>query len=234
MTRPRLLDLFCCAGGAGKGYELAGFDVIGIDIEPQPNYPFKFHQSDAVEFLRNAVLAPKMFERLHIDAIHASPPCQRYSAAAEIHDSSDQHPDLIPVVRDLLQRTGLPWVMENVERAPLNTTLVLCGSMFGLGVRRHRQFESNVLMLAPQCGSHDDWYASVFGGRCLGRQRVTGAKAGSGERTQTWDKFDDELVTAREAMGIDWMNLKELSEAIPPDYTEWIGRRLLEQLEAVA
>jgi DNA (cytosine-5)-methyltransferase 1 len=118
--------------------------------------------------------------------------------------------------------------MENVERAPLNASLMLCGSMFGLGVKRHRLFESNVLMLGPPCGSHQEWYAGVFGGRCVGRQRVT--KAGPGKRTQMWDKFEDELGTARRAMGIDWMTLPELSEAIPPDYTEWIGRHLLATL----
>lgn len=219
----RLLDLFCGAGGAAMGYHRAGFDVVGVDINAQPRYPFELVKADALEWAAD-------FWDL-FDVIHASPPCQRYSAAAEIHDSAEDHPDLIPPTRAFLRATGLPWVMENVERAPLNTSLVLCGSMFSLGVKRHRWFESNMLMLAPQCGSHDDWYASVFGGRCLGRQRVTGAAPGSGARTQTWDKFDDELATAREAMGIDWMNLKELSEAIPPAYTEWIGTQLLAHLK---
>lgn len=186
--KPRLLDLFCGAGGCSKGYADAGFYVVGVDVEPQPNYPFRFIQADALEFLREG-------RWQGFDVIHASPPCQRYSAAAEIHDTSERHPDLIDPTRALLRATGLPWVMENVERAPLETTLRLCGSMFELGVLRHRLFESNVLMLGPICGSHGEWYASVFGGRCVGRQRVT--HAGPGKRTQTWDKFDDELATAR-------------------------------------
>lgn len=214
MTRPRLVDLFCGAGGASVGYHQAGFEVVGVDIDPQPNYPFEFHQADALTFPVDG-----------FDAIHASPPCQRYSAAAEIHNSSDQHPDLIPPTRARLNAAGVPWVMENVERSTLNTTLILCGSMFGLGVRRHRLFESNILMLGPSCGSHKQWYATVFGGRCIGRQRVT--HAGPGKRTQTWDRFDDELATARQAMGIDWMDLHGLSESIPPAYTRWIGEQLL-------
>jgi DNA (cytosine-5)-methyltransferase 1 len=221
MRRPQLLDLFCGAGGAATGYAIAGFDVIGVDIHPQPNYPFSFWQGDAMDFLVSGI-------HIEFAAIHASPPCQAYTAAAEIHDTAGNHPDLIAPVRKLLVETGLPWVMENVERSPLNASLMLCGSMFGLGVKRHRLFESNVLMLGPPCGSHRKWYASVFGGRCVGRQRVT--RAGPGKRKQTWDKFEDELGTARRAMGINWMDLGELSEAIPPAYTEWIGRHLLATL----
>src|SRR5688500_5351188 len=114
---PVLLDLFCGAGGASVGYHRAGFEVVGVDIKPQPNYPFEFHQLDVTTDVQWGLL-PERF-----DAIHASPPCQRYSAAAEIHDTSEDHPDLIDPVRGRLQATGLPWVMENVERAPMNTTL---------------------------------------------------------------------------------------------------------------
>jgi DNA (cytosine-5)-methyltransferase 1 len=210
----RLLDLFCGAGGAAMGYWMAGFEVVGVDIVDQPNYPFEFHQADALTFPLDG-----------FDAVHASPPCQRYSAAAEIHDSSEDHPDLIGPMRQRLTDWGGPWVMENVERAPMSKSLVLCGSMFDLGVRRHRLFESNLLLLSQPCGSHELWYASVFGGRCVGRQRVT--HAGPGIRSQTWDKFPDELATAREAMEIDWMTLDELSEAIPPVYTQHIGEQLI-------
>jgi DNA (cytosine-5)-methyltransferase 1 len=224
----KLLDLFCGAGGATRGYQRAGFEVVGVDIKPQRNYCGDlFIQGDALAYLD--IL---LNNGCRYDAIHASPPCQHYSAAAEIHDTAENHPDLIPPTRERLAASGLPWVMENVERSTINTTLVLCGSMFGLGVRRHRLFESNVAMLAPPCGDHRRWYASVFGGRCVGRQRVTGA--GPGKRTQTWDKFDDELATARAAMGIDWMSLDALSEAIPPAYTEHIGRQLIAHLEAAA
>ena len=218
MVRPRLLDLFCGAGGAAMGYHLAGFDVVGVDIRPQYRYPFPMIQADALDYPLDG-----------FDAIHASPPCQRYTAAAEIHDTSEDHPDLIPPMRARLAASGVPWVMENVERSPLNASLMLCGSMFGLGVKRHRLFESSVLMLAPSCGDHGLWYASVFGGRCVGRQRVT--KAGPGKRSQTWDKFPDELGTASKAMGIDWMSLAELGEAIPPAYTEWIGAHLIQHIK---
>ena len=200
------------------GYHLAGFDVVGVDIKPQPRFPFEFVQADALDFPLDG-----------FDAIHASPPCQAYTAAAEIHDTAADHPDLIPPVRERLAASDVPWVMENVERSPLNASLMLCGSMFGLGVKRHRLFETNLLMLAPPCDAHYLWYASVFGGRCVGRQRVT--KAGPGKRSQTWDKFADELGTARKALGIDWMTLPELSEAIPPAYTQWIGGHLMQYIQ---
>lgn len=237
MTKPRLLDLFCGAGGAAMGYHQAGFDVVGVDIKPQPNYPFEFYQADALDLLRHfegCGSGPCMayLWRKQFDAIHASPPCQRYSAAAEIHDSSERHPDLLPATVTALASQGLPWVIENVQRAPMPNAVTLCGSMFGLGVRRHRMFASNHLLMVPTCGSHSRWYASVFGGRCIGRQRVTGADSGAGSRTQTWDRFDDELATGREAMGIGWMDLNELSEAIPPAYTEFIGARLLNAIAA--
>ena len=150
MTRPRLLDLFCGAGGAAMGYHRAGFDVVGVDNRPQPHYPFEFHQGDALVALDELTRGmPKGLLGVPFDAVHASPPCQRYSAAAEIHDSSEQHPDLIEPTRHLLQAIGRPYVIENVERSPLSTSLMLCGSMFDLGVRRHRWFESNQLDARP-------------------------------------------------------------------------------------
>jgi DNA (cytosine-5)-methyltransferase 1 len=218
LTQPLLLDLFCGAGGASRGYADAGFDIVGVDINPQPRYPFTFIQGDALEYL--AVHGQEFV------AIHASPPCQRYSAAAAIHNSSDKHPALIEPTREALIDLGKPWVIENVQRAPLRSPITLCGSMFGLGVRRHRLFESSFSLPQLPCGSHADWYASVFGKRCVGRQRCTGAVTGSGKRTQTWEKFDNELAVASRAMGIDWMNLREMGESIPPAYTQWIGERL--------
>lgn len=147
VSQPRILDLFCGAGGAARGYQLAGFHVTGVDIADQPNYAGDdFIRADALAALADGVpgARPERF-----DAIHASPPCQRYSAAADIHDSSEAHPDLVPPVRMYLRSIARPHVIENVERSPLLNPVLLCGSMFGLGVRRHRLFESNVAMLVP-------------------------------------------------------------------------------------
>ncbi len=207
--RPRLLDLFCGAGGAAVGYHRAGFDVVGVDIKPQPRYPFDFIQADAL------VGGPFIAEAF--DAIHASPPCQRWSSKTQ---NPDDHPDLITPLRPLLERTGLPYVIENVPDAPLIDPIILCGSSFALGVERHRAFESNVPLMAPPCAhgqqpkrfrlyDHGRWYQSrivhVFG-------------TGGGKGREHW----------QEAMGIDWTNdTDELREAIPPAYTEHIGWQLL-------
>lgn len=143
MSRPLLLDLFCGAGGAAMGYHRAGFDVIGVDLNPQPRYPFEFHQCDALEWLS--------YEQNEFDAIHASPPCQRYTALAKGNNANvDDYPDLIAPTRELLQETGLPYVIENVPSAPLRYPITLCGEMFGLSVIRHRLFESNLpLLMCP-------------------------------------------------------------------------------------
>jgi C-5 cytosine-specific DNA methylase len=212
--RPRLLDLFCGAGGAAVGYHRAGFDVVGVDIKPQPNYPFHFVQGDALRITTDAELRIGW-----VDAIHASPPCQRWSTKTK---DREEHPDLITPLRSLLVETGLPYVVENVPGAPLHRDLVLCGSSFGLGVRRHRVFETNAALLGPACAhasqppryrlyDHGHWYESpvvhVFG-------------TGGGKGREHWG----------DAMGIDWMTDAELAEAIPPAYTELIGAQLLAQL----
>lgn len=213
----KLLDLFCKAGGAGWGYHLAGFDVVGVDIEPQPNYPFSFHQMDAVEFLRRTDLG--MW-----DVIHASPPCQAYSVTASLHDN--EYPELVDVVRDLI--SSRPYVIENVVGAPLRNATLLCGSSFGLGVRRHRLFETSpVLLGAPPCAHHlqpEPVDVTGTGGPRLG-PRVGGG--GNSRKPRN-------LEHAREVMGIGWMTRRELSEAIPPAYTQWIGERLLEHLAVTA
>src|SRR5262252_358856 len=139
MTRPRLLDLFCGAGGAAMGYWRAGFDVTGVDVVPQPSYPFTFVQADALAYPLDG-----------FDAVHASPPCQAYSVATGNARRGD-HVDLYEPVRRRLEASGLPWVIENVIGAPYRQGVVLCGSMFGLRVRRHRNFEASFLMLAPAC-----------------------------------------------------------------------------------
>jgi DNA (cytosine-5)-methyltransferase 1 len=220
MTRPRLLDLYCGAGGAAVGYHRAGFEVMGVDINPQPRYPFEFHQADALTFPLDGY-----------DAIHASPPCQAYSIANNIH-ARDDHPDLLPATRSLLEATGLPYVIENVPGAPMNNWVILCGQALGVGVKRHRWFESNIGLLVPPCphGHPGDW-VSVFGHTVLSRGHVIGKAKGGGNRIARQHLGTD---VGREAMGIDWMTRDELSEAIPPAYTQHIGEQLLAHLEAAA
>lgn len=203
-TRPRLLDLFCGAGGAAVGYHRAGFDVFGVDIKPQPNYPFTFRQLDITQ-------VGKIEDRLW-DAIHASPPCQAFSSMSSRW--SNDHPDLIADTRALLEATDLPYVIENVPAAPLKNPITLCGSMFGLGVRRHRLFETNFDVEQPQCCHADQ-------GPIVG---VYGNPGGSSKRDGI--KFGG-VAEWRKAMDIDWMTAKELAQSIPPAYTEHIGRALL-------
>src|SRR5713226_9004155 len=142
MNKPRLLDLFCGAGGAAAGYARAGFEVVGVDIRPQPRYPFAFHQADALTCSLDG-----------FDAYHASPPCQLYSRTHRLWKSS-VHPDLVDPLRQRLRATGKPYMLENVPGAPLPGSIVLCGTMFGLGVLRHRLFESNVLLFLPGPCAH--------------------------------------------------------------------------------
>lgn len=213
MTRPRLLDLFCGAGGCSVGYHRAGFDVIGVDIEPQPHYPFTFYQLDAMMFPLNG-----------FDAIHASPPCQAFTAyrrrGAGVGDS---YPDLIAPVRERLEASGIPWVIENVARSPVRPLVHLCGSSFGLDVRRHRWFETSVPMMSPSCAH--------------GLQKPRFAHATNRtnlRRTVEIGVWRIPLSVQQAAMGINWMTLDELTEAIPPAYTEYIGRELLEHFDQAA
>jgi DNA (cytosine-5)-methyltransferase 1 len=213
----RLLDLFCCAGGAGVGYHRAGFQVVGVDIAPQPNYPFRFIRADALALDREFIAS--------FDAIHASPPCQSYSDLAKRNRNADEWPRLIEPVREMLIESGLPYVIENVDGAPLRNPIVLCGTMFpGLRVLRHRLFEANFLLLAPSHGKHPkvhtfDKRKSHFGKTDDMRDFVQ--VTGGGNCT---------IAAARDAMAIDWMTKDELNEAIPPAYTQWIGERLIAYL----
>jgi DNA (cytosine-5)-methyltransferase 1 len=221
MIRPLLLDLFCGAGGAAMGYHRAGFDVVGVDKEPQPHYPFEFHQADALTF-----------PLAGFDAIHASPPCQLYSVANNIH-KRDDHPDLVPPTRERLTTVTVPWVMENVPGAPMRNYLVLCGLTLGCNVKRHRLFEYDGFpMWAPDpCPvSHPGDWLLVFGHTVLSRGKVAGKAKGGGNVIRRQHVGTD---LGREAMGIDWMNRDELSQAIPPAYTEYIGTQLLQYLAAV-
>jgi DNA (cytosine-5)-methyltransferase 1 len=195
--RGRLLDLFCCAGGAARGYADAGFEVIGVDIKPQPNYPYEFHQADALNFPLDG-----------FDAVHASPPCQSFTAyRRKGHGVGDGYLNLILQTRERLIATGLPYVIENVEQArpELIDPVRYCGSSFGLNIRRHRLFESNVALVPPPCDH--GWQTPRFPPatnrtnlRCtveIGVWRIP-------------------LSVQQEAMGMDWTTLRELSEAIPP------------------
>lgn len=213
--RPRLLDLFCGAGGAAMGYHRAGFEVVGVDIKPQPNYPFEFHQADAPE-------AARRWERF--DAIHASPPCQSFTAyRRKGHGVGDGYPDLITDTRAHLRMIGIPYVIENVPGAPLEDPVQLCGSSFGLDVRRHRLFETNWPLDVPLCDH--SWQKPRFP-PATNRTNL--------RKTVEVGVWRIPLETQQAAMGIDWMTLPELSEAIPPAYTEHIGRQLLLALEATA
>lgn len=211
--RPRLLDLFCCAGGAGMGYHRAGFDVVGVDIEPQPRYPFLFVQDDALDFLAR--------NWRHFDAIHASPPCQEYTPLHALHPDK-RYPTLIEPTRELVESTGLPFVIENVMSAPLHKdrSVVLCGDNMGLRTVRHRRFEYGGGLVLDQLA-----------------HRPHRAPTATSRRRERWAAGWHVSITGDvgtyvgpEAMGINWMNGAELCEAVPPAYTEHIGRQLVAAL----
>ena len=221
MVRPLLLDLFCGAGGAAKGYRDAGWDVIGVDIAPQPRYPFEIVRGDALTILRNwQMWFPESV------AIHASPPCQAYSTTASLH--ANEYPRLIEPVRELLLATGLPFVIENVAgaRSELREPVTLCGSSFGLAVRRHRLFECHgfEVGMVPPCNHGDQPEPIDVTG--TGSRRIGDRPDGGGGNSRK----PRNLGEAREAMGIDYMTRRELSEAVPPAFTRWIGARLMESL----
>ena len=218
--KPRLLDLFCCQGGAGQGYANAGFEVVGVDIDPQPRYPFKFHQADAIEFFKN--------HAHEFDAWHASPPCQAHTNAQKIQGRF--HVDLIPPTRRMFEdanrdrvRHGykpVPWVIENVPGAPLIDPVELCGAMFGIETYRHRLFEvgGDWGFMAP---IHPDHVA---------RTTKMGRKPVEGEYMHVVGNFSG-VDKAREVMEMPWASRDGLREAIPPAYTEYIGGRMIRQLE---
>lgn len=211
-ARPRLLDLFCGAGGAAVGYARAGFEVVGVDIVPQPRYPFTFIEADALEFVAR-------FSRI-FEAIHASPPCQSFTAYRRRGDGvGDSYPDLILASRSALQATGLPYVIENVQGAPLSNAVMLCGSSFGLDVRRHRFFESNVDLVVPPCDH--DWQKPRFEPATNRENLRSTVEVGVGRIPAD---------VQRAAMGVDWMSRRELTEAIPPVYTGFIGVQLLREI----
>jgi DNA (cytosine-5)-methyltransferase 1 len=225
-AKPRLLDLFCGAGGAAMGYHRAGFEVIGVDIQRQPHYPFPMMVMDALHYF-------DIFDPVAdgwFSAIHASPPCQGYvqwnNLNAERYGNRVEHPLLIEPVREHLERVGLPYVLENVVGAPLKNPTMLCGSMFGLGVRRHRLFESNVMLMGQKGCQHTREEIAVYG-KLDGRRIWTRADGSEVRAAKT-------LEQAQAAMGVDWMTWDELRESIPPAYTEYVGQQLITQIEVAA
>jgi DNA (cytosine-5)-methyltransferase 1 len=210
--QPRLLDLFAGAGGATRGYQLAGFHVTGVDNRPQPRYcGDAFYEADAMTFPLEG-----------FDAVHASPPCQAYSTLGRF-SKHVTYPDLYEPTRARLEAAGVPWVIENVVGAPYRSGFVLCGSMFGLRVRRHRNFESSELMFPPLCDHREQGHPTgVYGhGQFFWKD---------GEKSWRNVPIDE----ARDAMGIGWMERRELAEAIPPAYTQFIGEQLLGSVRRVA
>jgi DNA (cytosine-5)-methyltransferase 1 len=219
VIKPKILDAFSCEGGAGMGYYLAGFDVTGVDIDPQPRYPFKFIQSDAISFIK---------EHGHeFDAIHTSPPCQHHSNLNAYNHH--EYPDLIDETRDALIACGKPWVIENVPRAPLRNPTILCGQAFGLLLYRERKFESSFIIPMISCGPHIELctrngylptparpYMSIHGGK----------------HSRAWQH------KACEVMGVPWMaatnniplGIRKVCEAIPPAYTEYVGKYLINEV----
>ncbi|MBE7514454.1 MAG: DNA cytosine methyltransferase [Anaerolineales bacterium] len=204
-NRFKLLDLFCGGGGAAMGYARAGFQVTGVDVKPQPNYPFPFLQMDALSMDYEALLS--------YDVIHASPPCHVYSRASALARKWGKvYPDLYHQTKAMLVASGKPFIIENVQGSPIRGGLCLCGTMFGLGVFRHRLFESNVRLqkTKQRCSCKNErigaGYVSVAG-------NLTNKRAAS------------------QAMGIDWItNKRQLFEAIPPAYTQFIGLQLMKLL----
>lgn len=223
MTRPRLLDLFCGAGGAAMGYHRAGFDVVGVDINRQPHYPFEFIQADCTMIGTDAMEREGLGWGFlaSFDAIHASPPCQLYTRKSahwgRKRVNEIQHADLLPVTRRQLEETGLPYVIENVMGAPMRCDVMLCGTMFGLRIIKHRQFELNypIAYILPSC-DHSDVY-------------------------NPWSGKGRSAKEHREAQGTPWIPqcggasrkagvTGDLNNAIPPAYTEWLGAHLMHEV----
>lgn len=217
----RLLDGCCCAGGAAAGYVRAGFEVVGVDSEQQPHFPYEFHQADILTYPFDG-----------FDVVHVSPPCQRFSDLAHRNGNADDWPDLIAPLRKRLLEWGGPYIIENVEGAPLIDPIMLCGTMFaGLRVIRHRLFESNMPLYArphlakvmghPLVFTHDK------------RKRHYGKLDQDTAFVQVTGGGNATVANKADAMGIDWMTGAELNEAIPPAYTEYLGRQLIQQVPVV-
>lgn len=234
--RPRLLDLFCGAGGAAMGYHRAGFEVVGVDLVAQPHYPFEVFQADAFAMVQDILggcwhenyhksALPGMLPAClgHFDVIHASPPCQDHTSFAPMNKPNGSGWMLNAII-ERLTPLDVPWIVENVGRADIPASVILCGSMFGLRVRRHRKFVSNMALLQPSCQHQGHDFVGVYSDHPqIDRPHPDGftrkPRAGS-------------LKEAQEAMGIDWGDWEAVRQAIPPAYTEFIGRQLIDHVAA--
>jgi DNA (cytosine-5)-methyltransferase 1 len=215
MSRPRLLDLFCGDGGATKGYQNAGFYVVGVDIRPMPRYcGDEFYQADAIEFLEK--------HGREYDAIHASPVCKAFTSLQAIW--KNDHPDYITPIRPMLKDTGKPFVIENVKGAPLVNAFMLCGTMFGLRLFRHRLFETNFFVMTPAHIPHSK--QGLFAGR------TSRAPEHDNQVYSVYGHFSD-VRGAGVAMGCEWMGQAGMSQAIPPAYTEFVGAHLMQVVSHV-
>jgi DNA (cytosine-5)-methyltransferase 1 len=253
MTRPRLLDLFCCEGGAARGYDLAGFDVYGVDLFKtikggfsRKRYPYPAHTGDAIGTLRSMLAGyPIDFDGQLLmlgdfDAVHASPPCQHASAGTRAMRSKgdDRHPALIEPVRYLLTQTGLPWVIENVKGAALRDPLTLCGSMFDLSavdedgtpleMWRHRLFETNwwpahIPPLACKHGWFSEQVAGSYGGARRDKDEARNVRHGG---------YVPSKAVQQRMLGIDWMTERGMHQSLPPVYCRWLGLMMLDAMAA--
>lgn len=224
MSNPLLLDLFCGIGGSSKGYHDAGFDVVGVDNQSQPDYPFPFFRADALEFLDQLRVGGYKIQGKKIAVVHASPPCQKFVSLGKGTNFKgfSYKPDELTPTREMLKQLTdeFVWVIENVPGAPMDKPITLCGSMFDLRIeegylQRHRLFESNRMLMVPGPCNHQGQAIGVYGnGRGGGAMR---------NRTANADQ-------ARRLMGIDWGNRAGITQAVPPAYTEYLGKQILEQL----
>lgn len=226
---PRILDMYCGDGGAAMGYHQAGFEVVGVDIRERHRFPFRYVQGSVLK-LRPAWI------RKNFQAVHASPPCQAHTTLKSMHGEAGEyhHKDYLPETRELLEDLGLPYIIENVPGAPLIDPVQLCGSAFGLALRRHRLFEAGGGLELEGSGCEHKWqnrhkvynvasYRDGAGRRdhASGTIGVYGGGQGLGE---------GEVTLWKVAMGIDWMGKEGLAQAIPPAYTRYLGKQVLAQL----
>ena len=224
----RILDLFCCEGGAALGYHSAGFEVVGVDLNPRfrKRYPFEFHSGDALDFVRN--------HGDEFDAIHASPPCQAYSITK--HSHSKKHPELIEPTRKALQDSGKPYIIENVMGAPLVDPVLLCWGMFfeagsvldedgtPLRMERHRLFETNWNLHQPDHPAHDRsvWVGGSYGGTSRQKYEAKYLRKGG---------YVPSKSVQERLLGLNHMTLHGLHQSIPPAYTQFVGSELVRYLE---